>query len=43
MMTCSQAHVCHRLRVFNASCESRRIMMLHLGLPGLHASLVHTS
>jgi hypothetical protein len=43
MTTCSQAHVCHGLRIFTASCESGRILLVYLGFPDLHAGHVHTS
>jgi hypothetical protein len=43
MTTCSQAYVCHRLRVFNASCEPGRILLVHLDFPDLHPGHVHTS
>jgi hypothetical protein len=43
MITYSQAHYCHRSRVFDAIHQLGGIPLVHLGFPEFHTSHVHTS
>jgi hypothetical protein len=43
MMTRSQTHFCHPLRVFDARCQPRAAPFLHSGFPDLQTGHVHTS